>query len=71
MWDASGGKRMMARSEHKIKVVPVFIFFSADQQTTSGLGSLIVEVSRSHTPRHTHTHTHTQTHTSGRTPLNE
>ena len=35
MWDASGGKRMMARTEHKIKVVPVFnFFFAVAQQTT-------------------------------------
>ena len=31
------------------------------QQPNSGLGSLIVEFSRSHTIRHTHTH-HTHTH---------
>jgi hypothetical protein len=32
-----------------------FDFFSVVQRPNSGLGRLIVEVSRSHTPRHTHT----------------
>jgi len=39
--------------------------FSVAQQPKSGLGHLVVVVSRSHTIRqtHTHTHTHTLTHT--------
>ena len=36
-------------------------------QPESGVGDLIVEVSRLHVIRHTHTHTHT----SGRAPLKE
>jgi hypothetical protein len=36
-------------------------YFSVAQQPKSGLGRLIVEVSRSHTIRHTHTHKHTHT----------
>jgi len=37
------------------------------QQPNSGLGRIIIEVSRPHTIRHTHTHTHTH----GSTPLKE
>jgi len=37
-------------------------FLLAELQPHSGLGRLVVEVSRSHTTRHTHTHARTCTH---------
>jgi hypothetical protein len=45
----------------------MIFYFSVAQQSNSGLGRLIVEVSISHTIRHTHTHTQTPS----RIPLNE
>jgi len=38
-------------------------FISMTQQPKSGLGDLVVEVSKWYTIRHTHRHTHTHTHT--------
>jgi len=37
------------------------VFFSVAQQPKSGLGHLLVDVSRSQLDTHTHTHTHTHT----------
>ena len=51
---------LKARSDSATSIY--FSFFVA-QPRKSGLGSFIVELSRSHTIRHKHTH--------GRTPLNE
>ena len=47
-----------------------YIYIYLVQQSNSGLGHFIVEVSRLHTIRHTHTHTHTATHTATHTCTN-
>ena len=55
----------MLGTQMHVSNLPIFVVFFVPLQPESGVGDLIVEVTRLHIIKHTHTHT------PGRAPLNE